>query len=346
MTLEEFCERFNPGFFAYLEKRTERYGKFTQHGPIRSAIAQVIELARSGKRLRPYLAYLSYRAHGGEEDDRIWPVLYAVELFHTFCLVHDDIIDEDDLRRNVATVHAHVRGLYASHGRAEVIGRAANAQALLVGDLVFAWVFELLAPFMGQPQFVQEFMYTVDEVVIGQMIDVDLMASPHATRELILEKMRLKTAGYTFIQPLRIGRLLAGFEEHDATLDAIGLSLGLAFQMQDDLLDIYSSEATLGKNIGSDIEEGQHTLLTQHVIDAGAPDDVRELHVLTGQVVDDDRLHLLRGLFERTGATKELEKDIAHEIHRAQELVATLSWDTSTKSALETLVSYVAGRTS
>jgi geranylgeranyl diphosphate synthase type I len=344
MQLDVFRDWFDARFERFVEERTQRYRQFTNRDVILGAIDQVRMLARGGKRVRPFLTYLSYKAEGGENPEEIERVLFAIELFHVFCLIHDDIIDEDDLRRGVTTVNAFARAQCMTLGRPQLAEHVGNAQALLVGDLVFAWVFELLAPHLNDSVFAEEFMYTVDEVVIGQMIDVDLTARTSTSREVILEKMRLKTAGYTFVQPLRIGRVLAGKKGRDVAVDALGLAIGLGFQMQDDLLDVYGTEETLGKSIASDIEESQHTLLTQHVIDTGKADDIRELHVLVGQAVDDDRLHLLRGLFDRTGASAALRKDIEGQMGRARELAASLHWGAEEKEALSRFIAYVAAR--
>ncbi len=346
MQLDEFQSWFDAKLFQFIDERLERYGQFTQKPAILQAVQQVYALAKGGKRIRPYLAYLSYVAEGGKDLAHVERALVAIELFHVFCLIHDDIIDEDDLRRGTATVHALVREHYVKEGRSQVAPRAGYAQALLVGDLVFAWVFELLGPYFSNPDFAKEFLYTVDEVVIGQMIDVDLMAQERVTREGILDKMRLKTAGYTFVQPFRLGRLLAGKQARLETLDSLGLSLGLGFQMQDDLLDIYGAEAELGKDIGSDIEESQHTLLTQYVIDAGNSVDVEELRTLMGRAVDSATLTQLRALFDRTGASGALREEIATQMTNAQRLASTLPWPEKLRAALETFITYVAARTS
>jgi geranylgeranyl diphosphate synthase type I len=346
MQLDEFQAWFNKGLFEYIDARIGKYEQFTKRDAILDSLAQVRALARGGKRIRPYLAFLSYQAEGGKNVEDIQNALIAIELFHIFCLIHDDIIDEDDMRRGTQTVHARMGAYYAKMGRAQIAGRAGSAQALLVGDLVFAWVFELLAPYFVHEQVREEFLYTIDEVVIGQMIDVDLMAQSQATREGILDKMRLKTAGYTFVQPLRLGRLLAGKVLRDETLDAIGLALGLGFQMQDDLLDIYSTEAAMGKNIGSDIEESQHTLLTQFIIDSGAQKDIQELRSFMGQAMDSEKLTQLRSLFDRTGASDALRKDITFQMGEAQRLAQTLLWPEELRAPFAQLIAYVTNRTS
>lgn len=343
MARKEFCDWFDEQFKAFVEKRVSKYEQFTQKEELLQMIGQVKGLAGKGKRVRPYLVYLAYYAHTGESPEKIKKALFAVELFHTFCLIHDDIIDEDHVRRGVATVNHVAQETYKKY-RKGLAGRAGAAQAILVGDLVFSWVFELMAPYFHNEELTREFLFTIDEVVIGQMIDVDLMAKERVTKEAILEKMRLKTAGYTFVQPLRLGRLLAGKEGKEENIDALGVALGMGFQMQDDLLDIFSSEQEIGKDLASDIEESQHTLLTQYVADHGSEHDIRELHVLIGKAVDDDRLHLLRDLFERTGAANALKKEIEEYMQKARSEAEGCNWPEAAKKELVEFVEYVAAR--
>lgn len=343
MSREEFCRWFDERFTAFVKGRTARYERFTHKEELLEMIGQVEDLAEKGKRVRPYLVYLAYHAHTNKGPEEIERALFAVELFHTFCLVHDDIIDEDDLRRGVPTVNSVAQATYKKY-RKGLAKRAGAAQAILVGDLVFSWVFELMAPYFHDEELTREFLFTIDEVVIGQMIDVDLMAKERVTKEAILEKMRLKTAGYTFVQPLRIGRLLARKREPEENIDALGVALGMGFQMQDDLLDIFSSEQEIGKDLASDIEESQHTLLTQYVADHGSEHDIRELHVLIGKAVDDDRLHLLRDLFERTGAANALREEIKECMQNARNKAEGCNWPEGAKKALVEFVEYVAER--
>jgi geranylgeranyl diphosphate synthase type I len=325
MTIQEFRTQFDPQFSEYVEKRVSEYANFTTNSRILQIIKQSSDIAGHGKRVRPYLTALSYLMHGGRDLSSITPILFAIEIFHTFCLIHDDIIDEDDYRRNIQTVHSRARDLYIEKNRGQNNReKTGNAQAILVGDLSFSWVFELLISHPMARQLASEFFYTVDEVVIGQMIDVDLALKPDATKSEIMEKMHMKTAGYTFIQPLRIGRILAGLPARDEVLDSVALEIGIAFQIQDDLLDIMSSTEVIGKDAGSDAETAQHTLLTQFVFDHATQNDIRELKLLLGTAIDEDRLFALQELFKRTGAVASLTQEINERFAKAYKTIEKL----------------------
>lgn len=341
MTIDEFRSTFDTDFRNYIENRIKTYKDFTNNEAILEGANQVAKIVDKGKRVRPYLTYLSYKMHGGSDFDSIKEVLFATELFHAFCLIHDDIIDDDDMRRGVPTVHAILKSRYTSSKKADSI---AKSQAILVGDLVFSWVFELLVNFKGSSGLHKEFFFTIDEVVIGQMIDVDITSRKRATKEEIIEKMKMKTAGYTFIQPLRIGRLLAGKDGRLEILDDIGLKIGLAFQMQDDLIDVMSDAEISGKDTASDIAEAQHTLLTQHVFDHGEEQDRNLLAVCLGQAVDEEKLEIIRNIFKKTGAISSLESEVADYFKSAKEKAAKLEVEEEYRSYFLDFISYVENR--
>lgn len=345
MTIDEFRHDFDKHFSSYIKNRVDRYQDFTTNKRILQIIAQSSAITTGGKRVRPYLTALSYILHGGQDLKSIQPILFAIEIFHAFCLIHDDIIDDDELRRNTKTIHAFAKDLYQESPRGKNNRRkTGKAQAILVGDLAFSWVFELLLSHPKSAELKEEFFYTIDEVVTGQMIDVDLAIKPSATKEEIIEKMALKTAGYTFVQPLRLGRILAGFPARHEILDQIGLEIGLAFQIQDDLLDIMSATSKIGKKVGSDAETAQHTLLTQFVFDHANEKQIQQLKLLLGTAIDEERLLLLQTLFSETGAIKSLEQEVENRFNKAYSLIDQLSGKVEYKQDLKNFLKYVQER--
>lgn len=345
MTIDEFKIYFDKQFSDYINNRVARYKDFTTNERILQMIEQSAKITNHGKRVRPYLIYLSYALHGGRDFASIKPILFAVEVFHAFCLIHDDIIDEDDHRRNIQTVHSLAQSLYSHLEEIQNDpNKTGNAQGILVGDLAFSWVFELLLSHPKAHHLLQEMFFTIDEVVIGQMIDVDISIRTEVSRSEIMEKMHLKTAGYTFIQPLRIGRLLADLPARDKDLDQIGLEVGLAFQIQDDILDIMSDTAIIGKDAGSDAESAQHTLLTQYVFDQADQESIKELRSLLGQPMNSDRLSALRDLFIKTGAIESLNQEIKKHFSTAYSLTEGLDSDNLYKEHLFNFLKYVEER--
>ncbi|MDE5811370.1 MAG: polyprenyl synthetase family protein [Muribaculaceae bacterium] len=204
-------------------------------------------LAGSGKRLRPVLALAIADAFGADERRALRSAL-AIEVFHNFTLVHDDIMDNSDTR----------------HGRPTVWRRWGIPTAILVGDVMEAMPINMLTDNTDDAltvKVVSEFQAQSQKVIDGQQLDMDLEGRNNATPREYIEMVSLKT-GALFGLACSIGALIGGAEglnvEH---LRDYGLLLGIAFQLRDDYLDTYGDPATFGKPIGGDILNDKNTLL-------------------------------------------------------------------------------------
>lgn len=217
------------------------------------ALAQLT--MRGGKRLRPAVLVAAYRAvrSDGSIDD-VLGACSALELLQTYLLVHDDWMDQDDVRRGGPSVHAALR---------KEVGQPhlGDALAILAGDLGCAFAWELLldarAMTAPSPAVLRAFSAIQREVVLGQQLDV--MGSPDVTR-----MHQLKTGSYTVRGPLRLGALLAGAtEDGDAVraLDAFADPIGEAFQIADDVLGTFGDPKKTGKPAGNDLKVGKRTSL-------------------------------------------------------------------------------------
>ena len=200
-----------------------------------------------GKRLRPLLTLLGGQLFTDEVRPLVKPAL-AVEVFHNFTLVHDDLMDQAPLRRGQPTVHA----------------RWNPSTAILSGDVMLVRAYELLVenvPLPLLPQVLRRFSQTAAEVCEGQQWDMNFEAETSVTIPQYLAMIRLKTAvllGFA----LELGAVLAGASAADAEhLRQFGTDIGLAFQLRDDLLDVYGDAATFGKRVGGDIISDKKTYL-------------------------------------------------------------------------------------
>lgn len=345
MTIHTFQETFDSGFADFIKDKLATLQVEVPEADFNLFFTQAGRIAGRGKRVRPYLCDLAYRAYGGKGN--ITPVLHAIELFHTFCLVHDDIIDADGLRRGVQTVHALARDTYAGTSNSQLLQRSADGQGILVGDLLFSWVFELMtdcAEVQKHPQALKQFFAAVQEVVAGQMLDVHLTMQDTVTRQQILNKMRMKTAGYTFVEPLRMGYLLAGNKELNEEMDQMAHDLGMAFQMQDDLLDVLGDEESIGKPTMSDMEDRQHTLLTQYIFDHGTKEEQQQLRLLMGQASVQDAATLLKSLLESSGSVTALKSEMEDHFVSAKAAAAGLRIPNEQKQTLIEFIEYVESR--
>ncbi|WP_456466604.1 polyprenyl synthetase family protein [Methanopyrus sp.] len=196
-----------------------------------------------GKRFRPLLAIKSCQALGGAPED-VLPEAAAVELIHTFTLIHDDIMDEDEERRGVEAVHV----------------RWNVPVAILAGDTLFSKAFEVAAE-GGDIRAVRELARACTEICEGQAMDLEFEERDDVTEEEFLEMVRKKTAALIRASCV-VGGLKAGADDDQLTaLAEYGENLGIAFQIQDDVLDLVGDESKLGKPVGSDIVEGKKTLI-------------------------------------------------------------------------------------
>lgn len=269
--LQSFKKKFDPYLQDYLDRKIESIAaKYTKDPSVINYInyARKIILA-GGKRARPYLSYLMYQALGGKETKKVLIFLVSIELFHSFGLMHDDIIDKAKLRHGIETAHFYIKNKLKQQKRVGDIDHLGNSQAILLGDGLFAWSQEIInlnSDFSQEIlQDVRKYFYEMaDEVGTGQMIDADTSTRKNVSKQLIDEKIRLKTAGYSFTKPLQIGAALSGnnSKEIEKFCEEFGLKMGIAFQTQDDLLDIISTDEELQKTTSSDQSQHQHTYFT------------------------------------------------------------------------------------
>ncbi|MGW6130431.1 polyprenyl synthetase family protein [Cellulomonas sp. NPDC055163] len=222
-----------------------------------------------GKLLRPRLTVAAYLGLGGTDLAAVAPVAAAQELLHTAMLVHDDVLDGDEVRRGVPNVAGTYRARLRERG---VVGRAADHQvlgsALLGGDLALSGAFDLVAtaPVGAEVrvQVVRLLATTLATTVAGELLDVggELLAPSDVDPLLVAE---LKTAAYTCCAPLQAGALLAHAPAAThATLDRVGTALGIAFQLADDDLGVFGDPAVTGKSVHSDLRAGTRTELLRY----------------------------------------------------------------------------------
>jgi geranylgeranyl diphosphate synthase type I len=308
---------------------------------VRGAVAHTETLFfGGGKRIRPYVAALAYASAGHTKPSRsLNQLCLGLELFHLFGLMHDDIIDRSDLRHGVATLHAWLRSHMDAH--------TATSQAILVGDLVFSWSSELvhrvghtLRPEWRALMFAA-YAQMVEEVFIGQMLDVDTTIHAAVSDRDILEKTRLKTSRYTFIGPIRLGGALGG-QDLTAFAEPFGTAIGLAFQIQDDLLDIVSDSAVLQKPGLGDLAEHQHTFFTQYLEKQAAPSFQKRWRDIRAAGEYDSAE--VRTLFQEAGAVRAGERRIKHYVREAREVVAASPFPEARKSEWSALIDLIALR--
>ena len=232
-TFEEICRTIE-----------EALARLTFDQPPRSLFDPITyTLSLGGKRIRPALALMACDLFGGKNEDVLQPAL-GLEVFHNFSLLHDDLMDEADRRRDKPTVH-----------------KLWNPNvAILSGDAMLICAYQLVAK-ANDKAILELFSRTALEICAGQQYDMEFESRSDVTEEEYLEMIRLKTA-VLLACALKVGAMIGGASAADAdALYDYGIHIGLAFQLQDDLLDVYGDPKTFGKNIGGDILCNKKTFL-------------------------------------------------------------------------------------
>ena len=237
---------------------------FPTHTPSLYDPAQYI-LSLGGKRIRPVCVLMGNELFADIHEDA-YLVSTAIELFHNFSLIHDDIMDKAPLRRGMETVHT----------------RYGESTALLAGDVMFAQAYDYLARVRQEyaHKIIGLFTRTAKQVCEGQQLDMDFEKREMVSFEEYLAMITLKTS-VLLATSLQLGALLGGageFNQHH--LYEFGKNLGIAFQIQDDYLDAFGDPGKFGKQVGGDILSNKKTFLTIHVMETASEVRLRELKKL------------------------------------------------------------------
>ncbi|MEU3844307.1 polyprenyl synthetase family protein [Streptomyces sp. NPDC028635] len=292
--------------------------------------ARVADFTRSGgKRTRSQLLWWSSRACGGDDRASVAAALRvgaALELLQTCALVHDDVMDGAVLRRGRPALHQDLRARYAGSAPLGRAGRFGEAAGILAGDLALAWADDLVAetalpaPAVRPVRRLWSDMRT--EMVAGQYLDVHGQVTSAQGPARALHTACLKSALYSVARPLALGASLAGAEDGTVrALDAAGRCIGMAFQLRDDLDDVFGDPGRTGKSVGADIREGKPTYLTALArARAAAAGDDRALVVLERSLGDtgltDAGLAQVREVLEATGARAVVEAKVGRLVAR------------------------------
>ncbi len=282
---------------------------------VAEAIGHVRTIVLSGgKRLRAAFMYYSYLGAGGTEEATILHTSMSIELIHSFLLIHDDIIDRDNLRHGVPTLHRRYTEFGQQLFPEKDVEHFGNSIAIVMGDMLYSFGNDIIfrSDFPKERIFkaLSRLQNIVYFTVIGQARDIYMEYQRDATEEEILAMYRNKTAKYTVEGPLHLGAILAGASEEITTaLSSYAIPLGIAFQIQDDILGLFGSEEQMGKPVGSDIIEGKFTLLVARAKKNGSREERRRLKELLarGSVITMDEQREFCQIIRRTKALEEVQ---------------------------------------
>ena len=311
-----------------INKALEEYLKVREPEKLYKASAH-IPLA-GGKRLRPVMAMITCEMVGGDSVKAI-PFAAALEAIHNFTLVHDDVMDDDDLRHGVDACHT-IYGL---------------STAILAGDTLFAYAFEMITDCdiddRVKADLVKNVAYIVRKIAEGQQMDINFEDEETVDAKEYLEMIRLKTS-ILFGAAAYGGAKIGGTSEEEAReLEMMATNVGLGFQIWDDYLDATATEEILGKPSGSDIRQGKRTLLVIEALNrANANDRERLIEILDSKNTDEEVAEAVE-IMDRCGALEECHKQANGYLEGARNTLSNYP-ESEARQLFEELLEYMITR--
>jgi len=275
-------------------------------------------LLRGGKRLRPIALVMAYRGVGGSDEQASIDASICVELLHNSSLIHDDIIDRDELRRGGPTFHAKYRDWHRAvkaSGDSEHFGLSLG---ILGGDILFNLGFKALAYARFDEKLLVKalklYVEAYQQLIDGVLLDTYLPLSEQVEEKEYLEMVRLKTAAL-FEKAILIGATLGGATDSQLkALSSYAVLSAQGFQIQDDIIGLFGEEEEIGKPVGSDIREGKMTLLVIKALELADETNRNRLRKLLGKAdLTREEVEEARNIVESTGAlsyARQLAQDL------------------------------------
>jgi len=287
-------------------------------------------MSLGGKRIRPILCLLAADLFEGNESQATLAAL-SIEVFHNFTLVHDDIMDEAPLRRGKKTVHEKWN----------------RDIAILSGDVMFVKAYDLLLATNSPklPVLIKLFNTTAVEVCEGQQLDMNFETTETVSIENYIRMIELKTS-VLLACSLKMGALISDANEVDANhLYDFGKNLGIAFQIQDDLLDAYGDPTKFGKRVGGDIISNKKTYLLLTALEAASVSQKSKLLHLFKETNQELKISETKSLFEELGVPDKTERAIAQYYESALQSLEKISIAKEKKTPLRDLAKQIMDRT-
>ena len=285
-------------------------------------------LTIGGKRIRPILCLMGNELFDNIHEDA-YHLAAAVELFHNFTLIHDDIMDAAALRRGMETIHTKYN----------------QSTAILSGDVMMIQSYEELNKINGSylQKILRIFNKTAKEVCEGQQFDMDFENQDEVTLEAYIEMITLKTS-VLLAASLEMGAIIGGASEGNCRhLYEFGKNLGIAFQIQDDYLDAFGDPKKFGKEVGGDIRQNKKTFLLLHTLDVAPEEQKRELYqLMQGQTAE--KVQKVLAIYKACGVDAWANTLKEQYLQKAMEHLEAIAVVSSRKKPLKELADFLIQR--
>lgn len=298
-----------------------------------------IESCQGGKRLRGTLVKFGFELTGNQSNADILKPAIAFEIFQTAILDHDDIIDLSPLRRGKPTIYKALGGNHYG-----------ISQAICLGDIGFFLAYQIISesnfPDKNKNLAITSFSNSMIDTGLGEMLDIELPFLSQGSEDDISTIFRLKTAMYTIVGPMSLGAILGGADQKLLNkIKQFGTALGIAFQIQDDILGVFGTEEALGKSVTSDIEEGKLTLLILHARQNADRFQKEKLEKCYGNgKINNKELEQIRQILISTGALDYSQKKAEKLVADAKKIIPKITKDLKYKNYLEEMADFLVKR--
>lgn len=288
-------------------------------------------LSQSGKRVRPVLCLMAYNMYKEDVESALYQAV-AMETYHNYTLIHDDVMDRADIRRGKPTVAA----------------KWGDNAAILSGDTMLVLAYELMtkSPDEKLRPMLELFTATAKEIGEGQQYDMEFETRENVTEQEYIEMIRLKTS-VLMAACMKMGGIMAGADEDDQkNLYAYGETMGLAFQLQDDLLDVYGDTSVFGKKIGGDIVCNKKTFLLIKALELASPTLRSELKEWMSKEQFDEKEKIARftAIYNQLGVRTLCEAKINELFAKCDEYIDKIALPAERKSNLKSFVDSLLNR--
>lgn len=348
-TLEEFKKKVDPEIAAYFQRVIEEAEKIDRN--IASAIRYAEKITMSGgKRARAAFMYYGYLAGGGKERGKITKASVSIELIHSFLLIHDDIIDRDGKRHGVETMHVRYGKIGKKFLKAKDPEHFGNSMAIIIGDMVGALGNQVIFESRFAPDLIIQALWKLQGIVsmtvVGESEDVYIENRGKAMEKEILRMYENKTAKYTIEGPLHLGAILAGADGKILKiLSDYAIPVGIAFQIQDDILGVFGNDGKLGKPVGSDIRQGKQTLLVCKALEKADPSQKKALRNYLGKKdLTRKELNHFRKIIVDTGSLEYAKKLAGNLVSEGKARLEKIKINREAKDFLTGIADYMINR--
>ena len=333
----------------FLNEKEKEFSTVNPWG--KDLLQRFFKFADKGKMIRGGLILLSYRMFKGEESKVALDAAVAIELIHAAFLIHDDIMDQDILRRGEKTIYYQYQEIGEAEGfqHAQEFGRA---MGICAGDIAFFLAYDLLKRLDTVPEIrckiFEKITREMNMVGLAQMQDVYFgFASPDISEEEVLSVFRYKTARYTFSLPLSLGAMLAGKEGKTLeVLEEIGETLGIIFQIKDDELGLFGKESVIGKPLGSDIKGAKKTLFYLFLMKKAGIEERKRLGQIFGNPNSSEKdIEYVRDIMESLGIRKQVQDKVTELALHTRRLTDSMEETQVNTQVLLELLEYSLSRT-